>query len=450
MATMHLFLTSLVFAATLAAAVPALAQPPRPERPYRGLFGGGIGETEQLLTMNASVGAGYDDNVLAGSSGGVGSLGNLGAGDPRQGRAGGFGQFGGSLEYSLNRTRVSFGASLASSSRYYATLPTKFVGTYSGSVGSSLQVAKATRLQASQSVSRQPFLSLGLFPAAIEPGLGDPALANLDLGIQRDDYVNYGTSVELSQQISRRGSVSANYGRYTSDFAGTARDLTRWSAGGRFSLGLTRGLGVHLGYGYTTGEYPSIGGGRSVQGRNIDAGVDFNRALSFSRRTTLSFSTGSSAIADRGRTYYRVIGNARLNREIGRTWNASLAYDRGVGFIETFGDPFFSDSATLSVGGMINRRVRFHSGASTSVGDVGLSGAGGNGFNTYTGSSGVNLGLTRSFGLALDYAYYHYSFKTGALLPLGLPRDMNRQSLTASLSLWAPLVHRARRPNASR
>lgn len=449
---MNPFLSSIVAVAMVVAAAPAGAQQVRPERPYRGLFGGGVGDAEQLLTLNASVGGGYDDNVLAGSSGS--SAGGLGGGvgsvDPRQSRSGNFAQFGGSLEYSLNRTRIGFGASLASSSRYYATLPTKFVGTYSGSLGSSLQIAKGTRLQVSGSITHQPFLSLGLFPAAIEAGLGDPALANFDLGIRRDDYFMYSSSVELTQAVSRRGSVSANYSRRTSDFPGSDRDLRSWTAGGRFSQGLTRGVGVHVGYGYTDGAFGVLGGGRSVQGRNLDAGVDFNKALSFSRRTTLSFSTGSSAIADRGRTYYRIIGDARLNREIGRTWNASLAYDRNVGFIETFGDPFFSDAATLSLGGMLGRRVRFHSGASASLGDVGLSGAGGSGFNTYTGSSGVNFGLTRSIGVAVDYSYYHYSFKAGALLPRGLPREMNRQGITASLSLWAPLVHRARRPHASR
>lgn len=437
---------SIVFAAALAAA-PALAQPERPERPYRGLFGGGVGNAEQLLTLNASTGAGYDDNVLADSSGGTG--GGPGGFDPRHARSGSFGQFGGSLAYSLNRTRVSVGASAAASSRYYATLPTKLVATYSGSIGTSLQVAKGTRLQLSGTASRQPFLTLGLLPGAFDPGLGEPSLANFDAGIRRDDYLTYMSSVDLTQSLTRRASVTGSYARRTSEFTGASRDLRSWTGAGRFSFSLSRGLGVHAGYGYTGGEFGLIGGDRTVQGRHIDAGVDFSRALSFSRRTTLSFSTGSSGIVDRDRTYYRIIGNARLNREIGRTWNASLAYNRGVSFLETFGDPVLSDAATLSLGGMVNRRLQYHASAGLSVGDVGF-GAGSSGFDTYTGGTGVTFGLTRALGLALDYTFYHYAFQAGALLPQGLPREMNRQSLTASLSLWAPLVHRARRPNAAR
>src|SRR5688500_8910763 len=100
-------LTSIVCAAALLIAVPAAAQQPRPARPYRGLFGGGMGDTEQVLTLTGSVGVGYDDNVLADQSG-TGGLGT----DPRIDQSGTFQQMSGGLTYSLERTRVSLGASL--------------------------------------------------------------------------------------------------------------------------------------------------------------------------------------------------------------------------------------------------------------------------------------------------------------------------------------------------
>ena len=47
-------------------AVPAWAQTYRPQRPYRGLFGGGAGEAQQQgLVATASVAAGWDDNLVA-------------------------------------------------------------------------------------------------------------------------------------------------------------------------------------------------------------------------------------------------------------------------------------------------------------------------------------------------------------------------------------------------
>ena len=42
------------------------ATAPAPERPYRGLFGSGTVDTEQLSDgVSASVGGGYDDNLVA-------------------------------------------------------------------------------------------------------------------------------------------------------------------------------------------------------------------------------------------------------------------------------------------------------------------------------------------------------------------------------------------------
>ena len=42
---------------------------PRSERPYRGLFAGDTGNARQLLTLSASFGGGYDDDVFANQAG---------------------------------------------------------------------------------------------------------------------------------------------------------------------------------------------------------------------------------------------------------------------------------------------------------------------------------------------------------------------------------------------
>ncbi len=154
-------------------------------------------------------------------------------------------------------------------------------------------------------------------------------------------------------------------------------------------------------------------------------------------------------IVDHERTYYRLLANARLNREIGRTWNASLAYARTAGFVESLPGPVFSDAVTAAYGGMINRRLQFMSRVSASIGDFALAGDG-SGFDTYSVSIGATYGLTRHLGLGANYSYYRYSFDAGAPLPPGFSREMDRQSVQAYLSMWVPLVHRSRRPDAAR
>jgi hypothetical protein len=154
-------------------------------------------------------------------------------------------------------------------------------------------------------------------------------------------------------------------------------------------------------------------------------------------------------MSDGNRTHYRITGHARLNHDIGRTWQASANYARTAGFLDSLSAPVFSDSVTLAFGGMLNRRLNFRSAAAASFGEPAF-GGNGSGFQTYTGSAGITAGLTRYLGLGATYSYFRYSFDQGGTLLGGLPRQSDRQTVRAHLSLWVPLIHRARRPDAAR
>jgi len=52
--------------------------------------------------------------------------------------------------------------------------------------------------------------------------------------------------------------------------------------------------------------------------------------------------------------------------------------------------------------------------------------------------------------VGVDYAYYKYEFDDTAGLEPGLSQDVNRQSIRARVSFWAPIFNQARRNNASR
>ena len=110
----------------LLGAIPASAQSPRPDRPYRGLFASGIDFSDQSLVAQGSVGGGYDSNVLLES--GL-------ATDPRFAQSGMVGAVSGSLAYSMQRDRLSFGASFGESSRYYPQNSNTFIHSYRESVG---------------------------------------------------------------------------------------------------------------------------------------------------------------------------------------------------------------------------------------------------------------------------------------------------------------------------
>ena len=100
---------SLLAAALLVASSPLSAQTARPERPYRGLFASGVGNAEQLLTLNVSLGGGYDDNIFAEE--GVGQ-------DPLTAKAGNFGSLSGDLSYAFNTPRLNASLSMGTIARY--------------------------------------------------------------------------------------------------------------------------------------------------------------------------------------------------------------------------------------------------------------------------------------------------------------------------------------------
>src|SRR5207247_8172570 len=147
----------------------------------------------------------------------------------------------------------------------------------------------------------------------------------------------------------------------------------------------------------------------------LDLGIDYSRALSFSRHTKFSFGSGSSALTEAQRTRYVLTGSATLTREIGRTWNARLTARRGLQLLEGFSGPVLSDSVTATFGGAVSRRISFSSSAATSSGDLGVTG-GNRHYSTVTGAAGVGVTLTRRLAFEGQYSYYRHRFADGVRL----------------------------------
>jgi len=184
---------------------------------------------------------------------------------------------------------------------------------------------------------------------------------------------------------------------------------------------------------------------------NFDTGVDYNRALSLTRRTSLAVSTGATAVSQDRVTRFDVIGTVTANREIGRTWGASLSYNRNVRFDEAFLQPVFSDGISAGFGGLINRRLSFHSGMGATRGTIGMSGTSSdNGFDAVNAFAGLNSAINRYLSLGVNYTFYRYNFEQDPLVVSGLLPHMNRHSINVTLSGWAPVFQRGKRSNASR
>jgi hypothetical protein len=448
-----------VVVALVASATQVGAQPARPERPYRGLFAGDVGDTSQLLTASASLGAGWDDNLAADALGRNRPI----VTDLNTSNRGVLGQFTGALSYSLNVTRMTIAATAATSVRYYPSLDKDFFrrDNLSMSVGAPLGAGFSANAMASYG----PYNLLSLYPAlfAADDGTGviDPGdpLIDPDSAASTEHFVSYGGGLGYTRILSPRTTFSANYAyrsRYTSFVEENDSErgrFNRHSIGGRLTHNLSKGLSLRAGYRHVGARYV---GNERAGNHIIDAGVDFNRSLSFSRRTSVSFGTGSTATAQPdnlgGGTRFRLTGSARLNYELGRTWTAGAAYNRGAILTDAWPEPVFSDSVSLSIGGLVARRVQVSAVARAVDGRAGFARQteSQNGFNAYQAGVSVGYALTRYVNLGLVYSFYRNRFGSAIDLAPGFANEVDRHSVRANVSVWAPLFQRARRPDATR
>ncbi len=444
--------TSLLFGlvAVLGAAPSARAQAPRPQRPYSSLFGGGGGETaRQMLTINASVSGGYDLTSGAAREGG----GIAASPDLQRLPRGGYGQAAATLSYTANRKRGGGAASVSTTGRRYTAAGDNFLGSYAGAASGWLQAARRTLVTASESSSFQPFLSYGFFAAATGADLGPAGLSgftapSFDTATENGNQWRHNVAASVTQGLTARTSVSFRAGYDATRVSLASRNLTSYSTDARLALRIARGLGAHGGYGYREGRYGDAPQSRDQRLHNFDVGLDYNRPLSFSRRTTLTFGSGSTVVQDSNRTVFRLTGNAHLTYELRRSWNLALAYTRDAGFLQNLREPVFADSLSLSLGGMASRRVQMSTGLGAALGTVGLTG--GSGYNSYFSTSQMTVGMSRHVGLSLIYSFYHSSFDPSVPLPVAASRRLERQSVQGGVTVWLPVMKRAERPDAAR
>jgi hypothetical protein len=199
-----------------------------------------------------------------------------------------------------------------------------------------------------------------------------------------------------------------------------------------------------MGYRYSEAHYTD----RVVSTQSPDVGLDFNRALSLTRRTSFAFGVGAEATRSNDHTRYRATGNVNLNHEIGRTWMANASYQRGTYYIDTVDEPVFADSATAGLSGLISRRIQFQALATAMLGNAGFNVD--RRFDNYRGSVTVSTALNRFMNVGMDYAYYRYVYDEQIQLDPGLPHNINRQSIRAHVSFWAPVMNRTRRGDVTR
>ena len=223
----------------------------------------------------------------------------------------------------------------------------------------------------------------------------------------------------------------------------------RAAVGWKLRLGRYASLvvGTASRFGRTSGAAPP------TRTQDIDLGIDYNRPLSFSRNTTLTFTTGMAVITRKGTSSdalelgrrFRVIGTVTATRTFGRHWQARLGYDRNLQFVDAFPDPFYANGVIGQVIGQIGRRTSlrlqadYANGKAVEAEAVTLDKS----FRGGRAQARLNYAVSRLWQLYAEYHYTENHLSAGALqsLPPGLvPRKFGR-GVRVGLALWAPRVH---------
>ena len=268
---------------------------------------------------------------------------------------------------------------------------------------------------------------------------GLSALAADQVLVKRPAFITESMAT-LSQKLGR-ATVSVSGSTQRTAFTDEPENRLRSdSASGRFVYHVSRDIGLVAGYAMQRGQYdigPSAAQAQSFN--NIELGLDYDHALSLTRRTTVGFASGMTSVRDaHGASEYRLIADARLSREIGRTWHATAAYHRGASLVAGFNQPVFADAVQMGLTGALSQRLMFAASAGASEGQLTQT-LQPNPVRNYLGSARLQYALTRLLALSGEYDYYYDHFDRSEGVPAGLGQHLVRRSVRIGLTFWLPL-----------
>jgi hypothetical protein len=423
-------------------------------RPFRGLFGlGDSGRTG--VDVSGSLYGAYDENLGATLPGR--------AADPRYQKSGWYAGGNSQFNVTWRGERSSFNGWGSAAANYYPEARNDvfnrdpLVPSYAGGLGLERPLGERNTVRASFTAGYSPYFLNGFF--ADVPSLdalpAPPVEVDPGVNVSGGTLARYSTAAGLTRRLSRKSSFALNYGYSFTDYLDTSRHYTQQFGSANFRRQLTRHATLRLGYGYRQATYDAFSGlpgdaARHREMHSVDAGVDYNRSftLTSSRRTSVSFSTGSSFItgsnisedgfSDQSRTRFFVTGSATLLHEMGRTWRLAAVYSRSAGFSDLVFEPLTSDSVSVSVSGLIGRRNEISARASVSSGTVG-SGRPGSDFQGYVASAQWRRAINRFLAAQASYLFYDHDFGQSVVLPLGFPRATNRHGVRVGVTVFFPL-----------
>lgn len=436
-------------AQTLTASPPQTPQAPQGSAIFAGADARGLAERGERLDLLIQMFGGYDDDVLAEQPGNGGpsrrSLASAAAGFATG--------MGAALNYSkpgllINRPqgKGDFEAQIDSSFRYYPGLDNLAGMYHRARLQLSAPITRSVTLFASPRFDYSPRYSFELLsgPLPVDPETSLPSFTTgqepppADGSVVANNTWRYGVLGGAEIEVGKRSTftLDAGYTKRTSDLA--TFDMEVRNAGVSFDHRFTRNASLELGYEYVDGDHAT---GLATRAHNLDVGVDYRRPLGQTRKTFVSFSTGSTiAESELGTRRVQAIGSATLTHYMKRTWTGVFEYSRRLHYVDGFDRPLFGDAITTGVNGLLSRRMELVIRASYTSGTVGLAEHAPR-FNSTIATVRLRRAISRRIAGYAEGLFYHYAFDPDAPRPPGLPPTFDRIAFRCGLSVWVPLMH---------
>ena len=411
----------------------------------------GIAQQQPSRTSSQANDEAYRTTVVMGTNVDVGRGADPSGTDETAGADGLYtgGQF--TLAFGKRLRRVAFGASAAKSLRYYRNGGMINLG---DSAGVTFEAKlRRSRFTAGQTIRRMPFQQLLRLGDGGSEALALP-LTSPDLSVLNAQTTTLATTAGFSHPLGRRAEIQFRYG-FDESRLGSRVDRRVFTVGGGIRRGLTRSLDLRLGHTMRLVRSDQPSTTPSLTAHDLDLGVDFHRALSFSRRTSVTFSSGGAAVTTEGLTQYMMTGTAGLQHRIGRTWTAAAAFDRRLNLIEGIPQPVVANGLTTTVGGLLGRRAGLRLRGSLMQGRLGLpmssadaaaqGGSAGIGeIRTFTTEVRVMYPLWHGWQWYAEHFYYQHELSNPGVLSQGVPPSLTRSGLRTGVELQMALLRRRR------
>ena len=438
--------TARVAAALVAALVCGAPEAFAQSRPgYPAVFGGAENSGPNSgggLVLSMTVIEAHDDNLLAAAGG---------TPLPTTQAAGLYTSAAPQVSFQANNRRLIFNANETSTFCYYPSLAETSTTNHNLGAGLSIKLGRATNLGVNQTVTYAPTYLYSLFttptgptpPQVGEPAAHDPNYqTNLSLPSR-----TFGTNVNYSHGFNRRLSMTLRGDSARTNFVGHVpgfSDMSSSDGGGRLEYEISRGAKLHAGYTYREASYSSA---FRTKEHDIDAGIDYSRPLSASRRSTVGFSLGPTVmqtpfVIDGNPTassHFRLMGDAFFEHQFGRSWSARAAYHRGISYVAGLAGPVYNDSASAETTGFLSRRVDLSFSLAYSTGQIASQGASAAGFTMYTADSRLRFALSREFAALIQAIFYDYNFDQRLVIVPGVPSNFTRIGIHGGITVWVPV-----------